>query len=671
MSPPKFRLFMLLVLLFAAGSRLSGEVTRIEIISRTDVLNGKSFGLVGPYEVIIARVYYTLDPNHPRNAKIADLAYAPRNAQGLVEFSADLHIYKPKDPARGNGAVLYGVANRGNKALPGRSRTANVPEVGDDFLMRHGFTVVNSGWQFDRPANRPGSVRLKAPIPVQDGRPIEGLVRGDFITYEKVQHYSLAHSYMVPYPAIDPNGKESVLTVRDKVDGPRRTIPRGQWSFARVDSASGKVVPDSGNIYLKTGFEPGKVYEFVYRSHNPPVSGVGFAAVRDLISHFKYDQNALVKVERAYSFGTSQSGRYLREFIYGGWNADVQNRKVFDGIIPNVAATGNQGMNHRFSQQSRGNFPALVAFFTPTNLFPFTDIEQKDPETGETDGMLAAYKNNPSVMPKIMYPNASNEYWGRAAAVIHTTVDGKADVPIPDNVRMYMYAGTQHGPGGFPPRRDRGQYLNNSNDFIWGHRALLIAMDNWVRDGTAPPPNAIPRIADGTLVAPADVKFPKIPDVQFPTSVPAAYRVYFGERYKTEGIIDLEPPRVGKPFPVLQTQVDKDGNEIAGVRLPDITVPLATYTGWNLRAIDTGAPTELAGLSGSYIPFPRTKAERERTGDPRLSIEERYQNKDHFMGLYAQAALQSIKEGHMLSEDLAAILRAASEHWDWATSGDR
>jgi hypothetical protein len=231
-----------------------------------------------------------------------------------------------------------------------------------------------------------------------------------------------------------------------------------------------------------------------------------------------------------------------------------------------------------------------------------------------------------------------------------------------------MYAGTQHGPGGFPPEKERGQYLNNSNDFIWGHRAIIIAMDRWVKEGVAPPPNAIPRIADNTLVPVSQVKFPKIPGVQFPTSVPAAYRVDLGPRYKTQGIIDFEPPKVGKPFPVLQTQVDEDGNEIAGVRLPDIKVPLATYTGWNLRAIETGAPTELAGLSGSYIPFPRTKAERERTGDPRRSIEERYQNKAHYMGLYTQAALESIKEGHILSEDLEALLKAASEHWDWTMS---
>jgi hypothetical protein len=671
MMAVKFRLCLFVgLMLCALGSDLYAEVTRIEIISRTDVAKGVSMGSAGAYEIIVARVYYAVDPRNAHNISVVDLDKAPRNARGLVEFSGDLYIIKPKDMSRGNGAVLYAVSNRGNGGVPGRSRLAKVPDVGDDFLMRHGFTVVWSGWQFDLP-KRPGLFRIDAPIPTDNGKLIEGLVRTDFITYKKEFDYSLGHLYMVPYPAIEPNGRESVLTVRDKVDGQRKVIPRSQWSFARVDSATGKVVPDSGRIYLKTGFEPGRIYEAVYRSHNPPVSGVGFTSVRDLISYFKYDPNAILKTERAYAFGTSQSGRYLREFIYRGWNADENNRKVFDGIIPNVAAQGNQGMNHRFSQQSRGNFPALVAFFTPTNLFPFTDIDQTDPVTGETDGMLHAYAKNPSVMPKIFYPNSSNEYWGRAAAVIHTTVDGKADVPIPDNVRFYMYAGTQHGPGPFPPKRDRGQYMNNPNDFIWGHRALLITMDRWVRDGIAPPPSKYPRISDGTLVAPSAVNFPKIPGVSLPQSVPATYRVEFGERYKTLGIIDWEPPRVGPPFPILQAQVDKDGNELAGVRLPDIVVPLATYTGWNLRAKETGAPTELAGLSGSYIPFPRTKAERERTGDPRLSIEERYKSRAEYLGLYAEAAMQLIKDGYLLGEDLPGILEEARMHWDWVTSPSR
>jgi hypothetical protein len=545
-----------------------------------------------------------------------------------------------------------------------------VPDVGDDFFMRHGFTVVWSGWQFDLPetANGQTMVRLHAPVAMENGQPVQGLARSDFVLYEKQYNQSLGHFHMRSYPAIDPESPDNQLTVRTSKMAERRVIPRDQWGFGQL--IDGRIQPGTDSIYLKTGFEPGLVYEVVWRSHSTGVAGLGNAAVRDLISHFKYDPDAFVRVRYAYSFGTSQSGRMLRGFIYEGFNADEHNRKVFDGIIPNVAATGNQGMNYRMSQPSRGNFPALYGFFTPTNLFPFTDLPQTDPETGQTDGMLSIYDENPEVLPKIFYVNASNEYWGRSSSLTHITIDGKADMPIPDNVRIYMIAGTQHGPARFPPQRSVGQHRNNTNDFIWVHRALFVAMDRWVRDGIDPPPNQIPRIADGTLVPIEELKYPAIPGVELPKSVPAAERVDFGPRWDAERIVDIEPPRVGKPFPVLQATVDPDGNEVSGVRLPDVAVPLATYTGWNVRAPETGGTTELAGLLGSYIPFPLTRAARERTGDPRLSIEERYEGPEDYLGRYTAEALRLVDEGFLLAEDLPYIIEQGRARWAWATASD-
>lgn len=666
MTRRRSRACVLAGLLLAGAAEVSAQVTRVEIVSRSDVLNGKSFGLAGPYELVLGTVYFATDPGHPENRKIVDLDRAPTNPDGLVEFSGNLRILKPKDPNRGNGAILYSVSNRGGHGIPGRPRSVNVPEVGDDFLMRHGFTVVWSGWQFDVP-ERHGAMRLTAPIATESSRPIEGLVSQDFVLSERRFYHSLGHSSMIPYPAIDPGGPESLLTVRETTLGERRVIPRSEWAFARV--VNGDVVPDSNHVYLSSGFQPGKIYEVIWRSHNPPVAGLQLASVRDLISHFKYDPTSIVTAERAYGYGRSQSGRFLREFIYGGWNADVEGRRVFDGIVPIVAATGNQGFNHRFSQPSRGNFPFLYAFNTPTNLFPFTDNEQTDEETGESDGLLAVYRGKPDVLPKIFYPDASNEYWGRAAALTHITVDGKSDAPLPDNVRRYAFAGTQHGAAPFPPERTWGLHRNNPNDYSWSMRALILAMDLWVLEGTLPPPSQYPLISDETLLPPEALNFPTIPGTTLPGSVPAAYRMDFGPRFKDEGIIDLEPPQVGRPFPVLQAQVDRDGNELAGIRLPDIRVPLATYAGWNLRAPEAGNPSKVAGLLGSYIPFPRTQAERQRTGDPRLSIEERYQSREHYLGLYAEAALQLIADGYLLAEDLAAMLEQARKHWEWATTG--
>ena len=671
------QLRLALAFLLAGSFAVQAEVVRIEIVSRTDVASGRSFGLAGAYELIIARVHYAVDPANPENRKIIDLALAPRGPDGKVHFSGNLYVMKPKNMSLGNGAIVYQVPNRGGRGIPFRSRWANVPDVGDDFLMRHGFTVVWSGWQFDIP-DEGERMRLTVPVATQNGKAIEGLVRTDFVVAERMLYRSLGDRYMIPFPAIAPNGKESILTVREAENGPRRTVPRNKWRFARV--ADGKVVDDPGFVYLEGGFEPGLIYEVVWRSHNPGVSGLGFASVRDLISHFKYGRDSLVRVERAYSFGTSQSGRFLREYIYQGWNADERDRKVFDGIMPNVAATGNFGMNLRFAQPSRGAHPFLIAFMTPTNIFPFTDVEQLDPQTGERDGILKVYNGRPHVMPKVFYFNASNEYWGRAAALTHVTVDGRSDVPVPDNVRIYLYSGSQHGAAPFPPERvpgpgagkgptalsaGAGVHRNNPNDYTWSHRALLIAMDRWVRDGTAPPPSQYPRVADATLVPLAGLKFPAIPGVTVAKSLPLSYRMDFGPRFRSQGIVDHEPPKVGAAVPLLLPQVDTDGNEMAGIRLPDIAVPLATYTGWNLRAPDTGAPTELAGLAGSYIPFPRTRAEASQRNDPRKAIEERYQGVDHYVGLYAGAALKLIKEGYLLAEDLPDMLAHARKHWEW------
>ena len=648
-------------------------VVRVEVVSRTEVAGGQSFGLAGPYERIEGKVYFSVYPENPHNKIVVDLDRAPRNNAGQVEFSDDLYLLRPKDASLGNGALIYGVTNRGNRGLPFNRRSPDpgvAREVGDGFLMAKGFTVVWSGWQFDLP-DRENLMKLQTPTATNDGQPIEGLTRTDFVTVEKVYQHSLADRYMVPNPAIDPDGPDSMLTVRDTIAGERRVIPRRDWDFARL--IDGQVVRDPNFVYLSSGFEPGKIYEVVWLTHNPKVAGLGLASVRDLVSFFKYEKNELVEIDRAYAFGTSQSGRFLREFIYTGFNADERNRQVFDGIIPNVAAQGNRGMKHRFSQPSRGAHPFMIAFFTATNLFPFTDVTQTDPETGQTDGMLAYYEKNPAVMPKIFYPNASNEYWGRAAALIHTTIDGKRDIEIPENVRIYFFSGTGHGPGAFPPVRNgieeyriRGQHKNNPNDFHWSFRALLLAMDRWVTEGTLPPPSQYPRIDDGTLVPLESVSFPKIPGVELPRFPPMTYRVNFGPRFKTEEIIDFEPPKVGNPYPLLQPQVDADGNELAGIRLPCVEVPLATYTGWNLRAHEIGAPDQVAGLVGSYIPFARTRSERDSTGDPRPSIEERYRDRDQYLGLYTEAVLRLIEKGYLLSEDLSVLVEHGKAHWDYA-----
>ena len=268
-------------------------------------------------------------------------------------------------------------------------------------------------------------------------------------------------------------------------------------------------------------------------------------------------------------------------------------------------------------------------------------------------------------MPKIFYTNSSYEYWGRAASLIHTTVDGSDDIPLMDNVRIYSFAGGQHGVGRFPPRQTSGQQLSNPNDYFWMMPSLLLAMNRWAADGTPPPSSSYPRIDNGDLVLPDNLNFPQLPGVGLPAAPHKAYRVTYGPEFATKGIVTVEPPEVLSEFPVMVPQVDADGNERGGLKMPEITVPLATYTGWNLFHPEFGPEDVLSSMQGSYIPFPRTRSDRQRSGDPRRSIEERYRSREQYLGLVTEAALELVEDGYLLAEDLPPILSRAGRHWDY------
>ena len=426
-------------------------------------------------------------------------------------------------------------------------------------------------------------MRLLTPIARQEGGPIRGLVRSDFVVQDRVYDRLLSDRNHIPYPVADPDAPETVMTVRDRVESQRRVIPRSQWRFGRMEN--GRVVPDMGRVHLEGGFVPGKIYEVVYVSENPPLVGLGPTAIRDFVSHLKYEGDDDLSIpadalDRALGFGISQSGRFLRTFLYYGFNEDEKHRIVFDGLISHVAGGGRGSFNHRFAQPSRDAHP-FMNFFYPTDIFPFTDVEQHDPETGLRDGILT-HRLARKFWPKVFYTNSSYEYWGRAASLIHTTIDGREDIALYDNVRVYMFAGTQHGPAGFPPRVTMGQQLSNPMDFRWSMRALLKAMTRWAADDGEPPPSQYPLRKDGTLVRADDLMFPKIPGVGFSSRVHKAYRADYGPKFYSRGIVSKEPPDIEKAFPILVSAVDRDGNEIAGVRMPEQEVPLATYAGWNL-----------------------------------------------------------------------------------------
>jgi hypothetical protein len=667
MSAVSTRLIGVVAMLAAIAAPASAEVVRIDVQARADIAGAQAFGAAGAYEKIAGRIFFAVDPSLPANRIIADIDKAPRNAGGKVEFSADFYLLKPKDIARGNGAVLFEVSNRGGKGMLGffnHSRAGADPrdpvaadQMGDGFLMRQGFTLLWVGWQFDVP-NRPGLVRVYPPVASDGGHAIRGLVRSDFVVTEREADHSLADRDHAAYVVADPGAADNVMTVRDSVEGPRRTIPRSEWGFSA----------DGTRVSLTAKFEPHKIYEVVYTAENPPLVGLGPAAIRDTIAMLKHGSVdawsiPAAAITRATAFGISQSGRFLRTYLYYGFNRDEANRKVFDGVIAHVAGAGRGSFNHRFAQPSRDGHPYLN-FFYPTDIFPFTDAAETDPDTGVTDGLLT-HATPPEVLPKIFYTNSDYEYWGRAASLIHTTIDGRADAPLMDNVRVYLLAAGQHGPAAFPPAQTIGQQKNNPLDYRYAMKALLLAMDRWTASGTLPPPSRYPKIGDGTLVPPDRLKFPRVPGVTTTTAVHKAYRADYGPRFASEGVVTIEPPKIGAAFPILVPQVDADGNGVAGIRMPDLSVPLATYTGWNLFNPRSGPPDAISSMQGSYVPLARTAADRRRANDPRAAVEERYRGKDDYVAKVTAAARELERQGYLLDEDVAVIGANAAHHWDY------
>jgi hypothetical protein len=648
------------------------RITRVEVESRTDVLQGKSFGEAGAYERLSGQIFYAVRVDNPHNTAIVDLRNAVNLRGGEVEFSSNFVAFRPKDPRKANGSLLLDIPNRGRARIislvdggdPDLTR-----DTGDGWLLRNGFTIVSMGWQWDAPGL--DALKLFAPVAKEEGHTIVGLLRGDLMPSQDLDEIPLGH-YIVgaiggtEYPVANPDDARNVLTVRDSRDAKRTLIPRSQWQFA--DMVDGKVVPSDRHIRLNGGFKAGQIYEYVYVVTDPVVAGLGFAAIRDFASYVKNAPTAVVKAARVYGEGISQTGRFLRDFLYEGFNADEEGRIALDGVLAHVAGAGRGSFNYRFAQPSRDAQPTSSVSF-PTDIFPFTDLPETDPVSGERAGLLDRAIAE-KVVPKIFFSNTSYEYWGRAAALIHVDAEGKQDVPISENVRIYHFTGLQHFSGPFPPRKGAGDLLGQEPEsslpirFFW--RAMIANMDAWVREGTLPPRSSYPRIDNGTLVPLRDYGFPPIADVDTPSEVSEAQRLDFGPQWQ-QGILAIQPPKLGKPFPVLVPQVDADGNELDGIRLPELVVPLGTYAAWNLRDPLIGAPEQRVAYEVSYIPFAKSKSERRKAGDPRKSIEERYGSREEYLYRFGRALDDLIKERWILPEDRGAVIVRGQEEWEEAS----
>ena len=651
---------------------LYARVVRVDITSRQDVINGKSFGDVGAYERITGRIYFSVRIENPHNKRIVDLANAVNLNNGEVEFSADFIAIRPKDPSKGNGSMLLESPNRGHSRIVslvdgGDWNVAN--DAGDGWLLRNGFTFVSLGWQWDAAGD--DALRLYAPIAKENGKTITGLLRGDLMPSKEMDEIPLGHlitGYVggTEYPVASPDDARNVLTVRDFRDATRSVIPRSEWQFAHT--VDGKLTASDRFIHLNGGFHAGKIYEYVYVVENPVVAGLGFAAFRDFASYAKHASDAITPVQRVYGEGISQNGRFLRNFLYDGFNADEDGKIALDGVLAHVAGAGRGDFNYRFAQPSRDAQPTSSILF-PTDIFPFTDEPEKDPQSGERAGLLDRATAD-KVVPRIFFSNTSYEYWGRAAALTHTTPDGKQDTALSSNVRIYHFTGLQHFPGPWPPAKGHGDLMGQEPQsplpihYFW--RAMIANMDAWARNNTLPPPGSYPKIADGTLVPLQQYAFPAIPGVKTAHEANTGYRLDFGPNWQA-GILSIQPPKILETFPVLVPQVDADGNETDGVRLPEVSVPLATYASWDLRDPSIGAPDQRVSFECSYIAFAKNARERKQAGDPRKSIEERYSNRDDYMMQFTKATDELVKERWILPEDREAMRRRGEQAWAEAT----
>jgi hypothetical protein len=633
--------------LLAVSATAGAAVRSVEIAERTPVLGGA-------YQRIVGRVHFGLKPSVEVNRIVRDLDLAQLNAAGEAECDADFFILQPTDPAKGNGTVLFEVSNRGGKGMLSRfnlARGAN--DFGDQWVMKQGYTLVWLGWEWDIPASNAAALHFAAPH-YRVGAPTDGLVRAEFTPEKSVTSMPLGDRNQDAIPV----GKAVALYVRNGLDAAPRQIPAANYSLA----AGGQ------SLRMPGGFEAGMLYEFVYQGKDPVVAGAGLAAVRDFISFLKYGGDVAgwsgprPAVRLAIGFGISQSGRWLREFVYDGFNADENGRQVFDAVWADVAGGGRGSFNFRYAQPSRDGWPYLNVFY-PTDLFPFTDTDETDPVTGKSGGLLDRARAA-HVQPKLFMTNDSSEYWGRAASLIHVTADGKHDAAISPDTRIYFIAGAQHSPGSLPLAK-RGT-LNNLDvvDHRPVQRALLADIEAWIKDGVVPPPSVYPHLAEGQLTDLAGLRFPVIEGVHTPQHPRVARRLDFGPEFESHGVILQEPPKVTGAFPVLVPQVDGDGIDLGGVRLPEVSVPLATLTGWNLRAPERGAPAELAEFYGSTFLLPPTREARVKTHDPRPSMAERYADHEDYLRRVSAAADELVRRRFVLPQDREYVIERAKALWE-------
>ncbi|MFZ9014540.1 MAG: alpha/beta hydrolase domain-containing protein [Alphaproteobacteria bacterium] len=642
--------------------------------------SGMEFSDVGTYELLKGVAHYEIDPKHPHNSGIVDLSLAPTNQRGQVEFEADFVMLHPTEPRRGNGALLFDVVNRGTKTaltFNGVRHTYDpmMPvDPGNGYLMRNGYTVVFGGWQADVPSID-GLIGMRGPEALDtDGNPITGRINWWFQEQEAQasQWQLLSHKGHLAHPPADPDEEDAQLFVKDHPNECGTIIPREKWEFARKGTEAQE--PNPSHIFFESGFQPGRMYELVYTTQGSQIVGLGFPAMRDMVCFLKYGEKkqgnpCSGSIDRAHAFGHSQSGRFLRNYLHVGNNTDELGRKALDGVFSHAAGGMKGEFNLRFGQPSRD-----VSYVLPGS-FPCSDSTQIDPVTGNQGSLLEQINKNGN-LPKIIFSNTSAEYWRGDAALTHTELSVQIDLPEDTNyVRRYHYSGTQHGIGAIPLQFIRstdgwyGQQRFSCMDYSPLHRAILHNLDKWVNEEIPPPPSSHPRHADGTAKETKEViqNFAKLPGLTLPKRLARVQRLDYGPKLEQGQTLTL-PATIGEQFPAFVSAVNEDLNEVAGIRLPELSVPVASYTGWNLRHPSRGNSDLFLGISGGLagatIPFSATRQQRELNGDPRPSIEERYPSKEDYLQRVREAAKSLHTSAYLLDEDIERIVVRASQIWD-------
>jgi len=615
----------------------SARIVRIEIEHREPAFGGTSFGEIGAYELLRGHAYGELDPADPHNQIIVDLALAPRNARGLVEYRTDIQILRPVDPARGNGRVLVELNNRGDMRafwdLNGSSVRAldTLDGAGLGFTMRQGYAIVEAGWD----ATVTGANLLTIQVATarnSDGSPIVGVSLQEFvIDTTDVKRGSLT------YRAATLDKGKAKLTMRALYSDAPQELASDAWEY--VDDKTIGLLPRG------TAFTDGRLYEFTYLATDPLVVGIGFAAIRDLGTQLRQASVIGRPAERIYTFGTSQPIRFAHDFLKLGFNQGEDGRQVFDGMLNWIGGASGGFFNYRFAQPGRTHRQHIGRWY-PEFEFPFANQVLTDPVTGATDGRMRRCQAT-GTCPKVFEVNSGNEYWAKAMSLLHIDSEGR-DISDAPNTRSYFLASLPHG-----ATRQSSLCQQPSNPLTAGPtlRALLTALDAWATHDVVPPPSRVPRVSDGTLVSPTQqaVGFPAIPGVVFNGRAHTGDLFDFGPNWRA-GVLSRMPPAVlGTPYPVLVPKTDVDGLDLGGVRQVEIAVPTATYTGWGLRK--GGAAGDGCDHIGQRIPFASTRADRERTGDPRPSLEERYPSHDNYVAQVTRAAQALVEQRFLLPED--------------------